>query len=130
MIFRIISFPTAVVGPISSSFQSSNQVSWLGTSYLLALATTTPLYGKLSDIVGRRTASLIAIFLFTLGNLLCGLAKTMPMLVAARGLAGCGGGGTMTIASIVASDIIPLKKRGLIQGIVNVFYGLGMPTLL
>ena len=114
-----------MVGPISSSFQSSNQVSWLGTSYLLALATTTPLYGKLSDIIGRRMSSLIAISLFTIGTLLCGLAKSMPMLIAARGLAGCGGGGIMTISSIVASDIIPLKKRGLIQGIVNIFYGLG-----
>lgn len=114
-----------MVGPISSSFQSSNQISWLGTSYLLALATTTPLYGKLSDIIGRRYASLIAIFLFTIGTLLCGLAKSMPMLIAARTLAGCGGGGIMTISSIVASDIIPLKKRGLIQGIVNIFYGLG-----
>ena len=114
-----------MVGPISSSFQSSNQVSWLGTSYLLALATTTPLYGKLSDIIGRRYASLIAIFLFTAGTFLCGVSKSMPMLIAARGLAGCGGGGIMTISSIVASDIIPLKKRGLIQGIVNIFYGLG-----
>jgi MFS family permease len=70
-------------------------------------------------------ASLIAISLFTIGTLLCGLAKSMPMLIAARGLAGCGGGGIMTISSIVASDIIPLKKRGLIQGIVNIFYGLG-----
>lgn len=49
----------------------------------------------------------------------------MTMLIAARALAGCGGGGLMTVSSIVASDIIPLKKRGLIQGIVNIFYGLG-----
>ena len=114
-----------LVSPISSSFKSSNQVSWLGTSFLLTLATTTPLYGKLSDIIGRRTASLIAIFLFTLGTLLCGLATSMPMLIAARAIAGLGGGGIMTLSSIVASDIIPLKKRGLIQGIVNIFYGLG-----
>ncbi|CAD6578235.1 MAG: hypothetical protein CYPHOPRED_000485 [Cyphobasidiales sp. Tagirdzhanova-0007] len=114
-----------LVAPISSSFASANQASWLGTSFLLTIATTTPLYGKLSDIIGRRPSALTALTLFAIGNLLCGLAQSMPMLIAARALAGCGGGGTMALAATIASDIIPLRRRGLLQGFANICAGLG-----
>lgn len=90
---------------------------WLGTSYLLSTATFTPLYGRLADITGRRVASLLSLSLFALGTLGCGGAPSMLFLIISRGVAGMGGGGMMAVSSIVASDLVPLKKRGLTQGL-------------
>ncbi|GAA93378.1 uncharacterized protein L969DRAFT_19050 [Mixia osmundae IAM 14324] len=114
-----------IFSQISSSFGASNQSSWLATSYLLATATCTPLYGRLSDIFGRRGASMLALTLFTVGTLLCGLAGSMETLIVARLIAGMGGGGLMTTSSIIASDLIPLKQRGFVQGLVNICFGAG-----
>ncbi|GAA5982820.1 hypothetical protein JCM5350_002999 [Sporobolomyces pararoseus] len=114
-----------LISDISSSFQKSNQAGLLGTSYLLSTATFTPLYGRLADIVGRRGALLGALFLFTLGTALCGLAPSMEVLLVARLIAGMGGGGLMSVSSIVASDLIPLKKRALFQGLANLWFGAG-----
>ena len=66
-----------------------------------------------------------ALSLFTLGTGLCAVSRSMPMMIVARLIAGMGGGGIMTTVSIIASDIIPLSQRGLVQGICNVFFGAG-----
>ncbi|SCZ88228.1 BZ3500_MvSof-1268-A1-R1_Chr2-1g04272 [Microbotryum saponariae] len=115
----------SLVTDISASFESSNQASWLGTSYLLSTACFTPLYGRLADIIGRRYSALLALSLFLVGTALCGLAPTMNLLIVGRLIAGMGGGGLMAISSIVASDLVPLKKRALVQGIANLFFGAG-----
>ncbi|KZP06007.1 MFS general substrate transporter [Athelia psychrophila] len=111
---------------ISSEFNKSNQASWLGTSYLLALCTFTPLYGRLCNVMGRRDANQTAVFLAGLGTLCCGLSTNMYMLIAARFLGGLGGGGVNTTASIITSDMYSLRDRGLAQGVSSVFNGLGM----
>ncbi|KZP06017.1 MFS general substrate transporter [Athelia psychrophila] len=111
---------------ISSEFNKSNQASWLGTSYLLAICTFTPLYGRLCNVMGRRGANQTAVFLAGLGTLCCGLSTNMYMLIAARFLGGLGGGGVNTTASIVTSDMYSLRDRGLAQGVSSVFNGLGM----
>ncbi|GAA6022956.1 hypothetical protein JCM11491_005482 [Sporobolomyces phaffii] len=114
-----------LISDISSSFQKSNQAGLLGTSYLLSTATFTPLYGRLADIVGRRGALLGALCLFTAGTALCGFAPSMEMLLVGRLIAGMGGGGLMSVSSIVASDLIPLKQRALFQGLANLWFGAG-----
>ncbi|KAM0752968.1 MFS general substrate transporter [Meredithblackwellia eburnea MCA 4105] len=114
-----------LVSDVSSSFESSNQSSWLGSSYLLSTAVFTPLYGRLADIIGRRGASLLSVTLFTIGTAGCGLAPSMLSLIFARMVAGMGGGGMMAISSIVASDLIPLKRRALFQGLANLWFGAG-----
>lgn len=114
-----------LVGPISSSFNAGNQASWLGTSFLATLAGCTPAYGRLSDIYGRRFSILTALSLFTLGTAGCGTSATMLRLNIWRAVAGSGAGGLMVMSSIIASDLMPLKKRGLIQGFANMFYGVG-----
>ncbi|GAA5846704.1 hypothetical protein JCM3766R1_002886 [Sporobolomyces carnicolor] len=114
-----------LISDISSSFQKSNQAGLLGTSYLLSTATFTPLYGRLADIIGRRGALLGALFLFTTGTALCGFAPSMEVLLVARLIAGMGGGGLMSVSSIVASDLIPLKQRALFQGLANLWFGAG-----
>ncbi|MBW8880946.1 MAG: MFS transporter [Asticcacaulis sp.] len=89
---------------------------WMVTAYLLSSTVVTPLYGKLADIIGRRTTILSAIVIFLLGSALCGLARDMYMLIAARAVQGLGGGGLMSLVQTVISDVVPLKERGKMQG--------------
>ncbi|SCV68049.1 BQ2448_170 [Microbotryum intermedium] len=110
---------------IGSEFGVSNSIAWLGTSYLMTQTAFQPLYGRFSDIFGRKPATLFASVVFLLGSLFCGLSKTYPQLIAARAFAGIGGGGLTTMSSIVTSDLIPLRKRGVYQGLGNVVYALG-----
>ncbi len=88
---------------------------WIVTAYLLASTAVTPLYGKLSDIHGRRIMLLIAIATFSLGSLLCALAPTMIALALARGLQGIGGGGLIALAQIILADILSAKERARYQ---------------
>lgn len=111
--------------PISSSFNSFSLVSWLATAYLISNAALQPLTGRLTDIFSRRTGFIVSALFFAAGNLVCGLAKSQGAIIAGRVIAGMGGGGINTISTFVASDLIPLRRRGLWQGIGNLFYGLG-----
>ncbi|KAJ3531991.1 hypothetical protein NMY22_g7926 [Coprinellus aureogranulatus] len=79
--------------PIGSEFKASNEASYIGTSYLLSVCCFTPLYGRLADILGRKGAMLLALSLFGSGTILCGAAPSMKALIAARAVAGMGGGG-------------------------------------
>lgn len=111
--------------PIGSSFNASNQVSWLGTSYLLSVCAFTPIYGRLADLAGRRAAHITALTFFTLGTIGCALAPSMNGLIAARALAGVGGGGINTVGVIIMTDLVDLRRRGMFQGYANIFFGLG-----
>ncbi|KAL1666100.1 major facilitator superfamily domain-containing protein [Schizophyllum commune] len=91
--------------PIGSQFNRSNQSSYIGTSYLLSVCCFTPLYGRLSDILGRKGAMLLALTLFGVGTACCGIAPSMNTLLAARAVAGMGGGG------ITVTDLIPLGGK-------------------
>ncbi|KAL4065072.1 major facilitator superfamily domain-containing protein [Scleroderma citrinum] len=115
-----------LIPSISSEFQKSNEASWLGTSYLLAVCTFTPLYGRLCDVLGRRGASQLAVIASALGTIGCGFAGNMEMLVVARFVAGMGGGGVFTTSSIITSDMYSMRSRGLAQGVSNLFSGLGL----
>jgi EmrB/QacA subfamily drug resistance transporter len=84
---------------------------WVVTAYLLAATAVTPLYGKISDIVGRRTTLLVAIAIFVAGSLVCALAPTMLILILARGLQGLGGGGLISLAQTIIADIVSPRER-------------------
>ncbi|KAF9481317.1 vacuolar amino acid permease [Pholiota conissans] len=111
---------------ISSDFNKSNQASWVGTAYLLATCTFTPLYGRLSDVMGRRAANQSAILFAAIGILACGLSNSMEMLIVSRFVSGMGGGGIFTTAAIITSDMYNGRTRGFVQSIGGIFYGLGM----
>ncbi|KAL9000701.1 MAG: hypothetical protein Q9169_000737 [Polycauliona sp. 2 TL-2023] len=111
--------------PISSSFHSLSLLSWLASAYLIANAALQPLSGRLTDILGRRTGLLFSNLFFAAGNLICGLAQDEWTMILGRVVAGMGGGGLTAISTFVGSDLVPLRKRGLWQGIGNVFYGAG-----
>lgn len=112
-------------GKIGSDLKALNKSSWISTVYFLSLTSFQPLYGKLSDIFGRKPALLFAYSIFGLGCLFCGLARTMDELIIARAFAGIGGGGMTTVVSILMSDIVPLRERGTWQGIINIIYSSG-----
>ncbi|KAG6861792.1 hypothetical protein C0995_012296 [Termitomyces sp. Mi166 len=116
----------SVLPSISSEFQRSNEASWVGTSYLLATATFTPLYGRLSDAMGRRNANHAAVLFAAGGILACGCSSNMGMLVISRFISGIGGGGIFTVSGIITSDMYTLRTRGFLQSIGGAFYGLGM----
>lgn len=97
---------------------------WVFTAYLLPSTVTVPMYGKLSDLYGRRRLFLIAMAIFLIGSALCGLAQNMPQLVAFRFLQGIGGGGLLPIAQAVIGDIFAPAERGKWQGIIVSFFGL------
>ncbi|KAN0075559.1 Major facilitator superfamily domain containing protein [Tylopilus felleus] len=124
-----LSVPTLVatlLPSISSEFNKSNEASWLGTAYLLAVCTFTPLYGRLCNVLGRRGANQTAVIAAALGTAACGFSKNMEILILARFFSGMGGGGIQTTSSIVISDMYSLRSRGLAQGFSALFNGLGM----
>ncbi|PMB67899.1 putative transporter [Beauveria bassiana] len=110
---------------ISSEFGAANKASWLTTSYLITSAAFQPLYGRVSDIFGRRMCFFISSIAFAIGCLGCGLAPTILTLICMRALAGIGGAGLMTMATIINSDLIPFRKRGMYQAMQNGIVGFG-----
>ncbi|KAK3945098.1 major facilitator superfamily domain-containing protein [Diplogelasinospora grovesii] len=111
--------------PISSEFRSLSLLSWLATAYLIANAACQPLSGRLTDIFGRGPGLVFSNVMFAAGNLICGLAQDEKTIILGRVVAGVGGGGLMSISTFLASDLVPLRKRGVVQGIGNIAYGCG-----
>jgi EmrB/QacA subfamily drug resistance transporter len=93
--------------------------SWIVTAYMLALTVTVPVYGKLVDIHGPRGPFVGAIALFLAGSALCGLAQTMPQLVAFRALQGVGAGGIFPVALSTVGGLVPPRERGRYQGLIG-----------
>jgi MFS family permease len=114
-----------LVTPISTAFSSFSALSWLASAYLIANAACQPLSGRLTDIFSRRSGLLFSNVFFGIGTLICGLSTSAGMIIAGRVIAGMGGGGLGAISTFVASDLIPLRRRGLWQGIGNICWGLG-----
>ncbi|KDQ49637.1 hypothetical protein JAAARDRAFT_200645 [Jaapia argillacea MUCL 33604] len=113
---------------IGNEFNQLQNTSWIATGYMLTVTSFQPLYGKLSDIFGRKACLLSAYAIFACGCLCCGLARDMNELIVARALAGIGGGGMSTVVSIIMSDIVPLRQRGTWQGIINIVFATGSAT--
>jgi EmrB/QacA subfamily drug resistance transporter len=117
---------------IGRYFRDLGDLSWVVTAYLLTGTAVTPLYGKLSDIHGRRPVMLIAITLFTVGSLCCALAPSMTALIFARALQGSGGGGLIALAQTIIADIVSPRERGRYQGYIGAVFAsssVGGPVL-
>ncbi|KAJ6519094.1 major facilitator superfamily domain-containing protein [Mycena sanguinolenta] len=91
---------------------TASDYSWTGVSYMLSSGACIPLWGKLSDVVGRKAILYPSIVLFLIGSGLCGAATSMPFLIACRAVQGVGGGGIMVMVQVVISDIVTLRDRG------------------
>lgn len=110
---------------ITSYFHSANSASWLSTAFLLTSTAFQPLSGRLSDTMGRKPPLIFGMLLFIAGTLWCALAQSMTSFILARALCGLGAGATMTMGSIITSDLVPIEIRGIYQSYINIVYGLG-----
>ncbi|CAL5869948.1 uncharacterized protein PFLUO_LOCUS4181 [Penicillium psychrofluorescens] len=115
----------AATGRISSEFDHLRDASWLSTAYTLGLCAAQPMYGKLSDIYGRKPLLLISYFLFAVGCIICGVGSQMWMIILGRAISGVGGAGTMTISSVIITDIVPKREVASWRAYVNIAMTLG-----
>ncbi|KAJ9154906.1 Major facilitator superfamily [Pleurostoma richardsiae] len=113
---------------ISRSLDAGNSITWAGTAYLMGQTVFQALYGRLSDIFGRKPVLLACAACLVAGDLLCAAARTAPWLYACRALSGVGGGGISSLVQITVSDLVSLRDRGKYQGILNGAIGLGSGT--
>ena len=114
-----------LAGPFSASFDSLTLLSWLASAYFIANAVSQPLAGKLTDIYSRRADLLFSNALFGIGNLICALGRSEKVMIFGRMVAGIGGGGVGPILTFLASDLIPLRRKGVWQGFANILFGIG-----
>ena len=117
---------------IGRQFGDFENLSWVVTSYLLTSTAVAPLYGKLSDIHGRRAMMLTGIGLFIAGSTVCAVAPNMTMLILGRGLQGIGGGGILPLAQAIIADMITPRERGRYQAYMSIVWvtsGVGGPVL-
>ncbi|KAI9259211.1 major facilitator superfamily domain-containing protein [Helicostylum pulchrum] len=110
---------------IGTEFKRSNEIVWIATSYMLSFTALQPLYGRISDVFGRKSAMVFASCVFFIGSLLCGMATNLWALVIARAIAGIGGGGINCLTTVITADLVPLRERGKFQGYGNIAYAVG-----
>lgn len=109
---------------IASDLNGLNKYSWVATAYLLTSAVSTPLYGKISDMYGRKRIFQSAIIIFLIGSALCGLSQNMTQLIFFRGLQGIGAGGLMTLVLAIVGDVVSPRQRGRYQGYFGGVFGI------
>ncbi|PRZ36614.1 EmrB/QacA subfamily drug resistance transporter [Antricoccus suffuscus] len=109
---------------IAGDFKAFEAIPWVVTAYMLLATASTPLYGKVSDIFGRRPVFLFSIGVFLVGSVLAAFSQNMTQLIIFRGVQGLGAGGLMPLAFIIISDIVPPRQRGKYQGYFGAVFGL------
>ncbi|HEX6869855.1 MAG TPA: MDR family MFS transporter [Micromonosporaceae bacterium] len=108
---------------ISDDLNGFSLQAWATTAFLITSTISTPLYGKLSDIYGRKPFFLFAIVVFILGSVLCGLSQSMYQLAAFRAVQGIGAGGLMSLAFAIIGDLVPPRERARYQGYFLAVFG-------
>lgn len=109
---------------IASDIGGASSFGWVVTAYVLASTATGTLYGRLSDRYGRRGVFVAAVVLFVVASLLCGMAQSMPQLIAARVLQGIGAGALFVIPTVTLSELYPTHLRGRVQGLTGGVFAL------
>ncbi|GAA5965979.1 hypothetical protein JCM8115_004783 [Rhodotorula mucilaginosa] len=105
---------------ISAYFDSGRSSSFVGSAYLLTSTAMQPIWGRLSDVFGRKVTLLACVVVFIIGSLACAVAQTMIQLIVFRGMQGFGGGGLITLTLIIISDVVSLRDRGKYQGVTEI----------
>src|SRR5580698_6303861 len=112
------------VPAIAADLHGFGHLAWIVSAYLLTSTAMTPIYGKLSDIYGRRKLLLVALVVFAMSSCLCALAQSLTQLVAARALQGVGGAGLMAMAQAAIADVVSPRERGRYQGYMASTWGI------
>ena len=99
-----------------------DQMLWIMTAYILASTIMMPVYGKMGDLIGRKSLLIMAILLFMTGSVFGGLAGTMPWLIAGRVIQGLGGGGLIILSQAIIADVVPARERGKYMGIMGAVF--------
>src|SRR5207237_10275871 len=100
-----------------------SQLSWVVTGYLLTSTVSTPLWGRLGDLYGRKRLFQASIVLFLLGSALCGLSQNLAELILFRALQGLGGSGIFVISQAIIADVVPPRQLGRYQGVFGAGFG-------
>ncbi|MFD6417005.1 DHA2 family efflux MFS transporter permease subunit [Streptomyces sp. NPDC060194] len=108
---------------IVSELGGADHLSWVVTAYMLAATASTPLWGKLGDMYGRKKVFQTVIVIFLIGSALSGVAQNMTELIAFRALQGLGGGGLMVLSLAIVGDLVPPRERGRYQGLFGSVFG-------
>jgi EmrB/QacA subfamily drug resistance transporter len=108
---------------IAGDLHGLSHLSWVVTAYLLASTVSTPLWGKLGDLYGRKVFFEASIVIFLIGSALCGLAHSILILIVFRAVQGIGGGGLLTGAQTIVADVVPPRDRGRYQGLFGSVFG-------
>ncbi|KAJ1654437.1 hypothetical protein IWQ61_005635 [Dispira simplex] len=119
-----ITIVATAVSEIGIGLGDFSQVSWIALAYLLTFTPLQPLYGRFSDIFGRVPMIVLALIMFIVGCAICGAATSMIMLNIARGVAGVGAAGLISLPMIVIADLVPLHRRALYLGIFGCMFAL------
>jgi EmrB/QacA subfamily drug resistance transporter len=109
---------------ITSDLGGLNELSWVVTAYMLAATASTPIWGKVSDLYGRKSMLQLAVVIFVAASALAGLSQNMAELIATRALQGLGGGGLMVLVMAVIADLIPPRERGRYVGLFGAVFGI------
>ncbi|MBP1991114.1 MDR family MFS transporter [Paenibacillus eucommiae] len=109
---------------IVGEFGGFEQLVWVFSAYMIATVVATPVFGKLSDMYGRKRFFMLGLGIFLLGSILCGLAQGMTELILFRALQGIGGGAIMPLCFAVIFDIFPPEKRGKMNGLFGAVFGM------
>ena len=136
MVMLLASLDQTIVGTalprIIADLNGFNEYTWVTTAYLLTSTVTVPIYGKLSDIFGRKPIFMIGVILFLAGSALSGASQSMTQLILFRGFQGIGAGALLPIAMTVVGDLFTPRERGRWQGVTGAVFGLSAilgPTL-
>ena len=108
---------------IVEDFNGLNHYTWVVTAYLLTSTASTPLYGKISDLYGRRPVYQFSIIVFLIGSFLAGASTSMEQLIATRAIQGLGAGGLMGLTFVIIGDVVAPRERGKYQGLFGAVWG-------
>ena|SRR5690606_16531951 len=107
---------------------SAIEAFWAGTSFLLTSTVFQPLVGSLSTIFGRKPLIYSTLLLFTVGSIMAGVANNFTLILVGRAIQGVGGGGVITCAEVLLTDLVPLRHRGQFFGFFSMMWAIGTVT--